>query len=224
MPKTTNKIARELARLSSDCSFLLTHLIRQNDGQKKENQKNVLRSILSLNKNPRKPVLKASLVGWYGAAANVNIYNPMTGKFDGKRNSSAVCFTESTLSGLKAHRDIFESQYGLAFDRDLLFERGANPCLNIRNSILKESFTLPGEKYSRSVYNFVPSQLHPFINIINESFDATHEREWRHIGDMPFKYEDVLFVFCPVKDFSTFSPVQSAGRPVLFDLAWLDRI
>ncbi|BEQ12999.1 hypothetical protein [Desulfoferula mesophila] len=224
MPKTTNMIARELARLSSDCSFLLTHLIRKSDDKNNGNPKNVLRSILGLNNNPSNPILKASLVGWYAAAANANIYNPLTGKFDGKHNSSAVCFTESTLPGLKAHRDIFESQYGLAFDRDLLFQRGANPCLNIRNSILKESIDLPGGRFSKSVFNFIPSQLHPFINIINESFDATHEREWRHVGDMPFKYEDVLFVFCPVKDFSTFSLVQSAGRPVLFDLAWLDRV
>ncbi|MFZ3071851.1 MAG: hypothetical protein WA162_01260 [Thermodesulfobacteriota bacterium] len=224
MPKTNTETARELARLSSDCSFLLSHLIRQNDSRADKDPKETLELILDLYGFPYNPSLKASSVGWYGSATNANIYNPVSGKFDGSNNSMAVCFTESTLAGLKAHRDIFNIKYGLAFDRDILFERGANPCLNIRESILKYSLTLEYEKYSRSVFNFIPSQLHPFINIIHESFDATHEREWRHAGDLTFKHSDVLFVFCPVEDFATFSVIQSKGRPMLFDLAWLDRI
>ena len=223
MPKTNSEIARELARLSTDCSFLLTHLIRQNDGRADAESKKILTSILDISSKPTRPVLKASSVGWY-SAAGANIYNPMSGKFDGPHNTSAVCFTESTLAGLKAHRDIFGTKYGVAFDRDLLFKRGANPCLNVRESLLKEPFTLPGEKYPRAVFNFVPHQLHPFVNVIHDSFDATHEREWRHVGDMAFNYDEVMFVFCPVNDFKDFAAVQSAGRPVLFDLAWLDRV
>lgn len=223
MPKTNAEIARELARLSSDCSFLLTHLIRQNDGRSDGESKDILSSILSTGGKPPKPFLKASPVGWY-SAAGANIYNPISGKFDGPHNNSAVCFTESTLAGLKAHRDIFGTKYGVAFDRDLLFDRGANPCLNVRESLLKESFMLLGEKYSRAVFNFIPHQLHPFVNVIHDSFDATHEREWRHVGDMSFRYEDVMFVFCPANDFKDFAVVQSSGRPVLFDLAWLDRV
>jgi len=223
MSKANAEIARELARLSSDCSFLLTHLIRQNDSRTDRGSRRVLQSILDLASDPPKPVLKASEVGWY-SVANANIYNPLSGKFDGPNNSKAVCFTESTLAGLKAHRDVFDAKYGLAFDRDLLFDRGANPCLNIRESLLKKSFTLPGKKHSRAVYNYIPHQLHPLVNIIHESFDATHEREWRHAGKFAFKHKDVMFVFCPVKDFPTFSTVQSRGRPVLFDLNWLDRV
>ena len=52
-----------------------------------------------------------------------------------------MCFTESTLEGLKAHREVFSAKYGIAFDRDYLFERGANPCINLRTSLLKASFT-----------------------------------------------------------------------------------
>lgn len=33
MPQTNADKAKELAKNSSDCSFLLTHLIRQNDGR-----------------------------------------------------------------------------------------------------------------------------------------------------------------------------------------------
>ncbi len=128
------------------------------------------------------------------------------------------------MPGLKAHREVFDSRYGIAFDRDLLFERGANPCLNIRKSLLKEQIQTPIDNYSRCVYNFIPHRLQPFVNIIHESFDATHEREWRYPGDLAFRYKDVLFVFCPEKDFPRFCSIQSSGRPVLFDLAWLDRL
>ncbi|OZA28260.1 MAG: hypothetical protein B7X91_05770 [Hydrogenophilales bacterium 17-64-11] len=223
MPKTTAEVAKELARLSSDCSFLLTHLIRQNDEKSDADAKNILSQILNLAGAPPQPLLKASSSGWYGTTSP-NIFNPVTRDFDGPSNDKAVCFTESTLAGLKAHRDIFNAKYGVAFDRDLLFTKGANPCLNVRESLLKASFTCNGEMYSRSVFNFIPHQLHPFVNIIHESFDATHEREWRVPGDLAFTPAELLFVFCPADDFAHFASIQSAAKPVLFDLAWLDRV
>lgn len=223
MPKTNADMARELARLSSDCSFLLTHLVRQNDDRSDIQAKNILLSILDMNRRVPKPRLNASSVGWY-SRINPNLFEPETGEFDGLANSHAVCFTESTLAGLKAHRDVFSARYGLSFDRDYLFESGANPCLNISKSLLYERVIYVGERYDRRVYNFIPYQLQPYVNIINESFDATHEREWRYPGDFSFKYEDILFIFCPQKDFSIFCSIQSCGRPVLFDLAWLDRV
>jgi hypothetical protein len=221
--QTNAAIARKLARLSSDCSFLLTHLIRQNGDRRDAEGRKILLSILDANTTRPKPRLEASPVGWY-SVASPKVFNPKTCKFDGSIESKAVCFTESTLPGLKAHREVFDSKYGIAFDRDLLFERGANPCLNIRESLFKEPIQTPIDNYARNVYNFIPYQLHPFVNIIHESFDATHEREWRHPGDLSFGYEDIFFVFCPEKDFPKFCSIQSSGRPVLFDLAWLDRL
>jgi hypothetical protein len=223
MPKTTAEVAKELARLSSDCSFLLTHLIRQNDEKSDLDAKSILSLILDLSGTPPKPLLKASNSGWYGTASP-NIFNPVTRNFDGTSNYKAACFTESTLAGLKAHRDVFNAKYGLAFDRDLLFAKGANPCLNVRESLLKNSFLCNGETYPRSVFNFIPQQLHPFVNIIHESFDATHEREWRVSGDLEFTPTELILVFCPVEDFAHFASIQSVAKPVLFDLAWLDRV
>lgn len=223
MPKANAEMARELAKLSTDCSFLLTHLIRQHEGRTSTDAKAVLKSILSIDDWLQEPLLRAGDVGWY-SFAGANLFNPVTSKFDASANSRAVCFTESTLEGLKAHREVFGAEYGIAFDRDYLFERGANPCLNLRTSLLKATFTRNGEMFPRSVFNFIPSQLHPFVNVINESFDATHEREWRYAGDLDFAYSDVMFVFCPMSEFSEFTGVQTAGKPVLFDLRWLDRI
>jgi hypothetical protein len=222
MPKANADVARELARLSTDCSFLLTHLVRQNDGRSDQEAATILRKILALDSNDS-PQLKASKVGWYSAAL-AKIFNPISGEFDDVNSPAAVCFTESTLTGMRAHRDVFGSKYGVAFDRDWLFAAGANPCLNIRESILKQKFTRDHEHYQRSVYNFIPAQLHPFVNIIHESFDATHEREWRHAGDLSFEYADLRFIFCPEADFTTFAAAQVNGLPCLFDLKWLDRV
>jgi hypothetical protein len=224
VPKTTAETARELARLSSDCSFLLTHLVRQNDGRSDEKARSILESILNVRKKAATPCLRSSSIGWYSLASGALIYNPTSGKLDADCESKAICFTESTLSGLRAHRDVFSVKYGVAFDRDWLFKKGANPCLNIRESLFREEIYLSGERYPRHTFNFIPAQLTPFINVIHDSFDATHEREWRYAGDLPFKYSDVMFVFCRAADFSLFSRIQCEGKPVLFDLGWLDRI
>ncbi len=119
---------------------------------------------------------------------------------------------------------MFDSHYGVAFDRDHLFSRGANPCLNIRNDLLKQTLKVPGEGFSRSLFNFIPRPLLPFVNIIHSGFDATHEREWRVAGDLEFEATEIKFIFCPEKDFPVFAGLQSAGLPALFDLEWLDRV
>jgi hypothetical protein len=223
MAQANADMARDLARLSTDCSFLLTHLVRQHHGRTDEEARAILGSILSIDQNPRTPLLRAGRVGWY-SAVTANVIDPVTGDFRPSESTSSVCFTESTLAGLKAHRDVFSAKYGLAFDRDYLFGRGANPCLNIASSLLRKGVMRAGERYPRFVYNFIPPDLHPYVNIINEAFDATHEREWRYAADLLFDCGDVMFVFCPEADFARFAGVQAVGKPVLFDLAWLSRI
>ena len=178
MAKTEPETARELARLSSDCSFLVSHLIRQNDGKDDGKAREVLMAILNVQGTPPKPVVRGSKVGWYGTAQPY-IFNPATLKRDGASAVEAVCFTESTPAGLRAHRDVFSVKYGLAFDRDWLFGKGGNPCLNIGDKLLRRGVHFTGDNNTRYVYNFIPKELHAFVNVINGGFDATHEREWR---------------------------------------------
>ncbi len=223
MSKTNAELARELARNSTDCSFLLTHLIRQDSGRKNVEAKRILKTILDIDSKPPRPLLKSSFTGWYGTSSP-GVFNPESGKLDGMIENKAVCFTESTLSGLKAHRDLFQVKYGIAFDRDFLFKKGANPCLNIGDSLLRLQTKFRGASYSKHLYNFIPNALQPFINVIHGSFDATHEREWRFADDLRFSWSEVRFVFCPEPEFSLFKRVQANAIPCLFDLAWLDRI
>lgn len=221
MPRSTKSQADELARLSSDCSFLLTHLIRENQ-EKEGTSLDILKSILNINNQSATPILNANPVGWY-SIANAKVLNPNSqDQFLSPLQTKGVCFTESTLSGLKAHRIVFNSKYGVAFDREFLFKnKNANPCLNIRESLLQKEVST--KVYNR-LYNFIPNEIVGFVNVIHESFDATHEREWRVIGELTFNYHEIKFIFCPEEDFKYFSTVQTNGIPVLFDLMWLDRI
>jgi hypothetical protein len=223
VPRKNSETVQMLASLSADCSFLLTHLVRQNDKRTTEQAKEILEAILDLDGSRGTPWLKATKVGWFGTASP-NVFNPVTCQFDGQLQAKAVCLTDSTLAGLKAHRDVFESHYGIAFDRDVLFQKGANPCLNIRDDILRYSLVHNGENFSRFLYNFIPEQLQAFVNVIHENFDATHEREWRVPKDMEFSLDEVMFIFCPESEFGEFAHLQVNGRPVLFDLAWLNRV
>lgn len=224
MPKADFQEARRLASLSSDCSFLLTHLVRQNGSPARRNDEalHTLLSILGITPQGD-PVLRAGKVGWYNKCS-AKYFDPEQQRWVAANSSPSVCFTESTLAGLRAHREVFNAQYGIAFDRDWLFGRGANPCLNIRVDLLKQEVKVPGYDYVRHNFNFIPFGLQPFVNIVNESFDATHEREWRHVGDLQFSWTDILFIFAPETDFHALSSIQQSGRPVLFDLAWLDRV
>jgi hypothetical protein len=228
MPKTTAEIARQLAKASTDCSFLLTHLVRQNVGKSDRNARDALKSILGLNSNRKvNLVLRATPQGWYSVSQTQDVYTfepEIDDLASGFKNVNAVCFTESTLAGLRAHRDVFCCKYGVSFDRDWLFQKGANPCLNVREDMFKANVTWANDRYQRKVYNFIPEALFPYINVITESFDATHEREWRHKGDLTFSTSDVLFVFCPESEFHIFSRIQSNGKPTVFDLSWLDRV
>ncbi|MBU2862487.1 hypothetical protein KO489_01375 [Reinekea forsetii] len=223
MPQTNASAARELARNSADCSFLLSHLIRQSDGRSDSDAKAILESILDITGAHGSPNLRASVTGWYGTSSSY-VFNPATKNLDGTIKNMAVCFTESTLAGLKAHRDLFDVKYGIAFDRDLLYSKGANPCLNIREDMLREHVSFAGDSYGRHIYNFIPTSLQPFINVIHSSFDATHEREWRYPDNLPFTHEELFFVFCPEEEFATFSGIQTNAMPCLFDLKWLDRV
>lgn len=161
MPQTTAAVSKELSRQSADCSFILSHLVRQNGDRTDDDAKKILSLILNVEQSSAEPFLKSSSTGWYSSSP-ANIFNPTTRKFDGVRESAVVCFTESTLSGLKAHRDVFNAKYGLAFDREFVFSKGANPCLNIRESIFKQTFTC-NEELFRGL--FITSSLRSYTRL-----------------------------------------------------------
>lgn len=225
MPKTNQKQSRELALDSIDCSFILTHLIRQNDDKTDEQARDMLVDILDINNKCKSPKLISSDVGWYSSSSTstCNIYNPKNNDFSGKINTKAVCFTESTLQGLKSHFKHFNAKYAISFGRSFLMKKGANPCINLINDILKKE-KIDNNGRDRHLYNYLPEEILPFVNIISEVYDSSHEREWRTVNCLEFKVSNIKFLFCPQEDFERFSVIQKNGIPVLFDSKWLDYV
>lgn len=217
--------ALRLGTESIDCSLILSHLIRQ-DGRTDSDAKNLLKKILALPlDNKTKPCLKAKEIGYYNSLdleKRTKIYTKKLKGYNPSSNNKAICFTESTLQGLEAHNSVYNAKYGVSFKREILFSKGANPAINIRDDLLNKNVEciLDGNSWN-AVKNHIPEPLIPFINIINTKFDATHEREWRVPSDMQFEYSDLFIVFCPENDFKEFKSIQTDAVPILFDLSWL---
>ena len=218
MSKASVTEAMELLEHSPDCSYLLTHLVRQNDGKTDVDAKDILKKILGITTPDSK--LIANEIGYYSTASHANILKPASSYYSVPSNKKSVCFTESSLKGLLAHLKVFNAKYGVAFSLEFLLSKGANPVLNISEEHFHKTIGAITGGYDK-VYNHIPEPLTPFVNIINSKFDATHEREWRIAKDFDFDISDVLFIFCPTNEFSEFSHLQNDGLPILFNLNWL---
>lgn len=146
------------AKENFDLSIMLTHLI------KGEEPYEILKTILYQGK------LKAAITGYYG---NIN-------------STSAVCFTDLTTRGLLRHSKNY-SPFGIAFLKEIIFQKGGAPALYIREDILKNILTMP-------------DKIKPFINKINiERYDFHHEREWRVPNDFFFNHNEISIVYAPIK-------------------------
>ena len=210
MPAASDFILEHLAKQSFDSSFIISHLIRQIDTDGAEVKSDaasleILKSILDFDKLGESPLLKANRI----------TNDPGQPCFrEGYEHPPVVCLTESTLMGLKSHRDTFHVKFGLAFARSFIISRSGNPCININELLFSE------------VQDELPHALRPFVRIIRyanrEFYDSSREKEWRIVNDFRFKVSSVQFIFCPTSEFSSFSVYQNRGLPVLFDLEWLD--
>lgn len=93
MVKATCEQQQILAKLSSDCSPLLTHLVRQNDGKSDADAQNILRSILGLVPGTT-PSLRASITGWYGSeSVTPRVFSPEKGRLLEKALEPPVCLS-----------------------------------------------------------------------------------------------------------------------------------
>lgn len=120
---------KNLSKSSINCSLQLAHLVGADTDETQSNAKEVYKSILAL----------AGPIGWAANLESPSVFDVSSKEW--ARNTiyplKLISFTGSTLAGLKAHRDIYGAQYGLAFDGSFLLSKGAKPCLNIRQSLLQ---------------------------------------------------------------------------------------
>lgn len=146
------------ARENSDLTIMLTHLV------KGDNSYDVLKSILDKKK------LIATETGYYKHT----------------EKTKAVCFADLTTKGLLRHSKKY-SVYGIAFLKEVIFNKGGGPVLYINDKYLSE-------------FN-IPNKIKPFINKINlENYDFHHEREWRLPIDFEFEHSEIAVLYAPLKN------------------------
>lgn len=137
-----------------------------------------------------------------------------------QRQFNSVCFTEAPLPQIKrliakvAGRQIQLQPYGLIFDKSFLLAKGASPAIyvnakgtQLRDYLLAEfrkQFaqikTLKRPKKSQQEYYKSIVQYYSLINIIADNYDFTWEREWRLIGDLRFKYLNLIAIIARSPD------------------------
>lgn len=132
-----------------------------------------------------------------------------------KNSFKTVCFTETPLNQIKnlvqdiPDRSINLQPYGIVFWRDQLLEKGANSAiyLNAQGTDLRDYLiqqfddqfrnvkTLRKLKKEDSYYNEIV-QYFSLINVINDKYDFSWEREWRYHGDFKFNYRNMVAIVC----------------------------
>ncbi|MCD6401292.1 MAG: hypothetical protein J7L73_05115 [Anaerolineales bacterium] len=135
----------------------------------------------------------------------------------GKLKSSfkTVCFTETPLNQIKnlvsdiPKRNIKLQPYGIVFWRDQLLDKGANPAIylnakgtGLRDHLIKQFDTqFKDIKTLRKLkrkddYYYEIIQYFSLINVINDKYDFSWEREWRFHGDLKFNYRNMVAIVC----------------------------
>lgn len=113
--------------------------------------------------------------------------------------ASVCCFSEATRNAVSVLvKEGTIKGWGLAFDRQYLFEQNGGPCWYVRGDEWDEvRDALPSSLQYRCV-RYWPgasaSDTSTLPHAIRSRSDFIHEREWRIEGDLCFEIEDVAFV------------------------------
>lgn len=137
-----------------------------------------------------------------------------------RKKFRSVCFTEAPLSQIDKltsplpKRQIRLKPYGLVFWKEELMDSGASPALyvNARGSDLSQYLlaqfedTFRGTTQLRSLRAKQKEhcesiiQFFALLNVVSKKHDFLWEREWRHMGDFPFQYRDIVAVIARKPD------------------------
>jgi hypothetical protein len=127
---------------------------------------------------------------------------------------NSVCFTEAPLSQVSQltrlipKRSIELRPYGVVFWKDHLMDCGANPAIYLNaqgnslsrylikqfEEIFKDVQSLKSLKAAEERHYKSIIQLYALLNVFNRERNFMWEREWRHMGDLSFKYSDLVAI------------------------------
>lgn len=216
---------QDLLSRRADLSLFLVHLTRDTNGKTARQN---LRSILNAC------VLEAR-----------NSFGPAKEIKGRKRSQRCVSFSEVPLAfvhclvGQIPGRRIALAPYGLAFTKMWARQSGANPVWYIDITPGHDFLTVPIDKMIKAAVReggFSKSaiaRVSPFIEQMGSGTRISDgqryrkefwwEREWRHVGDFRFMYQDVVLGFAPEKEIEAFEELvrKPRRRSILFvDPRW----
>lgn len=137
-----------------------------------------------------------------------------------------VCFTETPLEQIKLllknvyGREHQPDPYGLVFTKSFIREKGGNPVFYISSELakpLRAFFLKNARKLPKSMFRVLA--LTSLCDDTEEVRNDWHwEREWRVVGHLDFKLENVYCGFCRQEDITYF---QDKYAPIRFiDPRW----
>ncbi len=209
----------ELLHRRTDLSTFVIHWTRDYDGVvARDNLLSILESETIEARNPWGLAKKAIGMELSGGDAQAAL-----------DSQKAICFTEAPLEqawslvGPIKGRTYKLAPFGLAFTKHTARAMGVNPIWYIDatpgHDWLTKQVDLLVENALQSESNFADNPLAkitPFMDVMG-TWDGSKkefwwEREWRHLGHLPFLKRDLAVVLCPEEDMEDFKPLLKSKR------------
>ncbi|MEM9610940.1 MAG: hypothetical protein AAGA99_26260 [Actinomycetota bacterium] len=204
---------RELLSRRPDLSTFLVHLTKSDRGNAAGELSSILRDRQLLARHSptlMNTVLEAQ-VGRLGDTA------PM------RRN--VVCMTDTPLDGIWMMCQDIESRgtrlqpFGLVFTRAWGRRSGVNPVFYVDQTPGHPWLTVPMNRLAATLNDKQLDDLAavlPFVETMGPGKDFAWEREWRHVGDLPFELSDIVAVIAPEDWHQHLASTLQVDRP------WID--
>lgn len=210
------KLSKDFLDKKRDYSPLLVHLTKDTydkNGKISMLAREVLQCILD------EPVLRA-----------YNYYCVFTKGPDGLDNQNSsikdlfkvTCFTETPLDQIDIlleeipERWFTFKPYGLVFKKEYIRQQGGNPVFYVTGVLSKALWRLYKDAI-KGGYNREENKLLALVNKCDDKIDFHWEREWRIVGNLQFKLNDVYCGLCPKKDMPYF---ESKYEVIFIDPTW----
>lgn len=130
-----------------------------------------------------------------------------------------VCFTETPIDQINvlltevSGRNFKPKPYGLVFKKDYIRQQQkGNPVFYVTKEIAHPLWSLYWSLLEEEQSSAETCKLLALVNRFDESVDFHWEREWRIVGNLQFKLDDIFCGLCPEEDM----PYFENKYPVIF--------
>ena len=120
-----------------------------------------------------------------------------------------VCFTETPIDQINvlltevSGRNFKPKPYGLVFKKEYIRQQKGNPVFYVSGNLFDSLWQLYNDAKERS-FSLNDNRVLALVNRCDEIVDFHWEREWRIIGDLKFRLDDIYCGLCPKEEIPNF--------------------